>query len=460
MDNLQLYKQQLLKKYIEKNITASERHELEKLALDDAFLFESMEGYSSSKQKKQIRHIVVKQTPTKKVFPLNKILAVAAGLILLAASIFLLRPKMSQSAESSREFKEESSVQTYADVPQTETEPENEMGFNVDKNQEQHSIPTSQENEVEENIKQVGSYELKKQNQELKQKSQATKSEATRSPNLTVPISKPIEEKESVVFEKEEQTPVIANAEPEKRLQTFDGIAIESNEIVVEDESTEVDQLDQAVESTEQLKSKANLEKRRSRDLKEESFEADSESRFLNEIKGVIQDESGNPLIGANVLVQDTDQGTLADLDGSFKLANVHLDSELVISYTGFSTQTIPVKSLKEKNTITLEAGALLSEVVVTGGNNQANKLQALPVMGESSYQDYIKEAVAQIENCSGSVRLEFEIDHDGILRHFKVLDSLNESCDQAAIGILMNGGAWMTVPPRKQITYTYTISF
>ena len=46
MSNIEIHKAELLKKYLNKSISNDERHELEKLALDDPFLFEAMEGYT------------------------------------------------------------------------------------------------------------------------------------------------------------------------------------------------------------------------------------------------------------------------------------------------------------------------------------------------------------------------------------------------------------------------------
>ncbi len=81
-------------------------------------------------------------------------------------------------------------------------------------------------------------------------------------------------------------------------------------------------------------------------------------------VKGTVTD-SNDPLIGATVLVKGTETGTVTDIDGSFEL-NVPADAtELIISYTGFATQTVDIAGLSEVN-ITLEAGQVLSEVVVT----------------------------------------------------------------------------------------------
>jgi len=55
-------------------------------------------------------------------------------------------------------------------------------------------------------------------------------------------------------------------------------------------------------------------------------------------LKGVVKDHSGEPIIGANVLVKGTAIGTITDMDGNFIL-DVPADCILQISYIGFNTQ-------------------------------------------------------------------------------------------------------------------------
>ena len=79
----------------------------------------------------------------------------------------------------------------------------------------------------------------------------------------------------------------------------------------------------------------------------------------------ILDDESGEPLIGATVLIKGTTTGTISDFDGTFSM-EANVGDVLQVSYTGYTDQEITVGS--ETNlTIRLVAGALLEEVVVTG---------------------------------------------------------------------------------------------
>ena len=86
----------------------------------------------------------------------------------------------------------------------------------------------------------------------------------------------------------------------------------------------------------------------------------------INEVSGRIMDSHGNPLSGANVVVTGTTIGTVADLNGTFSLAIPSRASSLNISFIGFNSQEIPIRS--EVITVILEEDIMsLDEVVVTG---------------------------------------------------------------------------------------------
>ena len=84
-------------------------------------------------------------------------------------------------------------------------------------------------------------------------------------------------------------------------------------------------------------------------------------------IKGQVVDATGEPVIGASILVKDTKNGAVSDLDGNYKLDNVKDGSVLVFSYLGYRTQEIPVKGNHVINVSLKENDEVLDEVVVVG---------------------------------------------------------------------------------------------
>ncbi len=72
-----------------------------------------------------------------------------------------------------------------------------------------------------------------------------------------------------------------------------------------------------------------------------------------NTVTGKVYDVSGEPIIGASVVIQGTTQGTITDMDGAFQL-KVQPSQSLVISFLGYQDVILPVGS-KNNFKITLE---------------------------------------------------------------------------------------------------------
>jgi TonB-linked SusC/RagA family outer membrane protein len=88
---------------------------------------------------------------------------------------------------------------------------------------------------------------------------------------------------------------------------------------------------------------------------------------YAQSVSGIITDNSGEPLIGATIIEKGTDNGTATDIDGSYTLEVSDASAAvLVVSYTGYTTQEVPVNGQSELN-VTLQEGLALDEVVVTG---------------------------------------------------------------------------------------------
>lgn len=84
-------------------------------------------------------------------------------------------------------------------------------------------------------------------------------------------------------------------------------------------------------------------------------------------ISGTVTDaETGETLIGANILVVGTSTGTITDFDGTYSLEVPADARELQFSYTGYTTQTITIGS-SDVIDLQMSAGQVLDEVVVIG---------------------------------------------------------------------------------------------
>ena len=83
-------------------------------------------------------------------------------------------------------------------------------------------------------------------------------------------------------------------------------------------------------------------------------------------ISGIVKDERGEPVIGANVVVKGTTNGTVTDMDGKYTL-EVPAGGVLQISYIGYNTQEVKVGSVNVVNISLREDSEALDEVVVIG---------------------------------------------------------------------------------------------
>lgn len=89
-----------------------------------------------------------------------------------------------------------------------------------------------------------------------------------------------------------------------------------------------------------------------------------------NMVTGVVLDPHGMPVIGANILVKGTTNGTITDMDGKFSL-DVDKDAILVVSYIGFASQEIKVGNQTKLSISLKEDSEALDELVVVGYGTQ-----------------------------------------------------------------------------------------
>lgn len=87
---------------------------------------------------------------------------------------------------------------------------------------------------------------------------------------------------------------------------------------------------------------------------------------FAQQVKGTVKDASGQPVIGAAVVVEGTTNGTTVDLDGAFVLNAVPSDAILVVSSIGYKTAKVPVGG-GNLNIVLEEDAEMLDEVVMIG---------------------------------------------------------------------------------------------
>lgn len=89
-------------------------------------------------------------------------------------------------------------------------------------------------------------------------------------------------------------------------------------------------------------------------------------SAQAKDVKGHVFDDNDQPIIGANVYWEGTQQGTTTDVDGAFKLKTREGANKLVVSYIGYETFILSVTNVDEPLMIKLKGEVTLEEVVIS----------------------------------------------------------------------------------------------
>lgn len=104
------------------------------------------------------------------------------------------------------------------------------------------------------------------------------------------------------------------------------------------------------------------------KETKNKTLSTQQKARTIN---GIITDEKSEAIIGANVSVKGTTNGTITDVDGNFSLANISDNDIIVISYIGYTPQEIRAGKQTSLKVILKEDTQAIDEVVVVGFGTQ-----------------------------------------------------------------------------------------
>ncbi len=86
-----------------------------------------------------------------------------------------------------------------------------------------------------------------------------------------------------------------------------------------------------------------------------------------NKVTGTVVDATGEPVIGASVLVKGTSNGTVTDINGNFTIPNAQKSATIVISYVGCKSETVSLGGRQNVRVSLQEDKKIIDEVVVVG---------------------------------------------------------------------------------------------
>ena len=84
-------------------------------------------------------------------------------------------------------------------------------------------------------------------------------------------------------------------------------------------------------------------------------------------VTGIVKDKTGEPIVGASILIKGTSTGTVTDINGNFTIQKANPSDVLVISSIGYANQNVKVGNQTKLNVVLQDDMANLEEVVVIG---------------------------------------------------------------------------------------------
>ncbi len=419
-------------KYKKGKLSPKEMHSLEKKALSDPFLAEALEGIENISSKdlsndvEQLNKKILKGEKSVLFTPLR----IAAGVILVAASIFLfyqLTPKHETLA-----LKTEKQSGPATPSPKTEAEKPHEQADTKD-NVATKSKPGAGKNlKPEKKIEhtKVEKAKLDAEDNQALAENAVPKIETQPTIAEHKEIAAPEKKAEEAKVEVQEKAPVAVTMEPVQEVKGQQDLKNESRAVAREKKAR----------YKSEAQSGAGL--------------AGRVATTSKSISGkVVSAEDGQPLPGVNVVIDGTTTGTVTDTEGNFTLP-ANQNQRLVFSFIGLQTQEVNVSD-KDKVEVELKSDATqLSEVVVTGlgivADDNAEPIihLAYPVGGKKAYDKYLDDNVlypgeALKNNIKGKVRIEFAVHTDGSFDEYKVVKSLGYGCDEEVIRLIKAGPKW-----------------
>src|SRR5690606_37531843 len=102
-------------------------------------------------------------------------------------------------------------------------------------------------------------------------------------------------------------------------------------------------------------------------------------------LSGEVHDSgTGEPLVGASVVIYGTGTGTTTEWDGSFQLKTHSLPVVIEVSYTGFHNKILTIEDTRDTLVIFLEPSSVIIETVQVVGSRISDKRKESPLTVES----------------------------------------------------------------------------
>lgn len=471
-----------IEKYHKGLLSAAERHQMEKAALEDPFLADALEGYafagdqlpsdlselSQKITKAASAGKVVAMQPVKKTF--SPLLRVAAMFILIAGAGLLVYHFAFNKKD--------------AEIAKNEPAPKEET---VTVTKRADSLPVNPNTAGEKTVTPAQPVIT----EEFKTKDAPAPVAATENKPLdrgTVKSSTDDLDKAS-----SSTNPVIGNTDTRSASGGKPQPAVAPGAVTknIEDKEFVKQQKDQTELAREESKAKAVPLKKQEAGIvarqqvdeknlksnnRQQNLDGYYNAQAMRTFRGRVTDPNNVGLPFANVTNLRDNVGTYTDANGNFILTSTDTILDVQIRSIGYENNNIQLRSDIGANKIALQEDVqtLSEQVVVAQKPNTAARskdgtrklIEPEPVDGWVKYDSYLannlnipEEYRQQNNNNSNSVELSFEVDKNGEPVNIRVEKSLCSSCDKEAIRLVKEGPKFKRTASKKGRTRV-TINF
>ncbi|MGH2552218.1 MAG: carboxypeptidase-like regulatory domain-containing protein, partial [Chitinophagaceae bacterium] len=440
-------------------LSAKERHDLEKAALDDPFLADALDGYALPginhaadladlknrlAGKMETGKVLIMKTGVKKSFPWMRaavMVVIMAGAGFIAAQYLFKQNKKEIAQADIKKNEEVNASKTTEKTNATKPDSVSPVtgNFSNVKNQEEKPGTLPLQNNSNDGIV----------SNNANGKSNAATTEVTVAGKTTQPVetlrSKAEDEKGKAInapagiTEKKDLAKEDVKSKTEiKNIQDADGDGIK---------------VKLANEADEQQKIKSVAASRKAPENQ------NYRNQGYNTFSGRVTDANNVGLPFARVYnPDDNNAGTYTDVAGNFNLTFPDTVITVQVRSVGFENANVQLRNSEANNRVVLQDDKSLSEVVintqkpnVAARSKESNKTleEPEPADGWDNYDTYIAnnlnapEEIKTKPNGGGEVIVSFEVNKNGDPISLKIVKSLCDKCDKEAIRLIREGPKW-----------------
>ncbi|MFT3933441.1 MAG: carboxypeptidase-like regulatory domain-containing protein [Chitinophagaceae bacterium] len=447
-----------IEKYWKGELSAQQRHAMEKAALDDPFLADAMEGYEEKtlpgRSNISSDVDILKQRLAERVNEKDTVKTIGFGwwkiaaVFLVIAGAALVYTLMNGKKESSND---DGLAKNKADNSPAATVTNNDSAIA----KADSTILTDSSTLVAINKPKASKPAIG--NAVAEEKSTLTEDKDAESVIAAPPASAPVASVAESPVEKRKES-----------LATGDSVQYKKEEVAKLDEAKKRAGNISLDQKTLRAKSfQVNDDK--SYSYNRSSFD---NNKFANTYNGTVVDKANHPVANALVQIPNLNVATQTNQLGYFSFNAPDTTMKVSIASDGFETQQAIWRNKASLNQIVLKPTPPADRDVVVQSNGAARKeknvqdisvkiMDAEPVDGWPAFNAYIeksKRIPEDVKNIHGTVIVSFEV-HNKWINNFNIDQSLDEDLDAEAIRLLRDGPKWKLLKGKKAIA-TVAIKF